>query len=213
MKETTIAFVTFFMTFFLLIQIKIIGRIRKLRMIRRKMIEIEYYQKSTGEILCDCINCFCCSSETRYCRSEAYDIIEEEFEEDLFEFRHKARMEKRYKERKRKQSSLDLTLEKEKSKIIKLVDDSEKTSIWWVSSTTNIPKEDIVEILKYEPGYLIVDDYIYNQRKMTKEEILTVKEKIAGWKMCPNCENPVEKESEYCPNCGTSLLKKSKKGQ
>jgi len=203
-KETTIAFVIYFSTIFLLIQIKLIGRIRKLRIIRRKMIESEYSLKSIGDI-CYCISC-CCTGDIGNCSREAYDLVEEE-DKGSFEFRHKARMEKRYKERKQRHSSLDLRLEKEKSKIIKLIQDSEKTSIWWVNSYTSVPKEDIVEILKYEPGYLIVDDYIYNERKMTKEEILEVKEKIIGWKMCPDCENPVEPESEFCPNCGHDLSK------
>jgi hypothetical protein len=210
MKETTIAFVTFFMTIFFLVQIKFIRKLRKLRKENERIIPDGLFVESVWdviEIVLIIIGGFfsiifliwICKDTIDKGKLERKKTLEESYEE-------KVPSEKR----KRKYEAYMKKIKQEKSRIKELTKGKEETNIWWISFTAKVPKEKIIEIFEEDPDFIIENGVVYNKELTSKEELQNVRkrkerrERIAKG-ICPECEVPFEigEISEvYCKNCG-----------
>ncbi|NHJ38960.1 MAG: hypothetical protein FK731_02930, partial [Asgard group archaeon] len=181
MKETTIAFVTFFMTIFLLIQIKIIGRIRKL-IKKGKMGEKTHNQLMFSSNECnwiwdccnDCIDgCFMCLKKHKE------DIDEEEDEKKITERSLEEQREyqvERDQARIKRNERIEILKERgfkaseeNKKKVLELINIKPRINISWVSSVVRIPEEEII-IIEDEQEFEISDEYIVNTKMLEEEE-------------------------------------------
>ncbi|NHK32812.1 MAG: hypothetical protein FK730_15790, partial [Asgard group archaeon] len=156
MKETTIAFVTFFMSIVVIAQIKLISRLVKMRRERKNIQGIMYTYRSPCTACC--FGCECCleclwgerirrKKETEYEKS-----VEEQKVKELKEFEEKKELsekegvitEKKY-----------ITEEEVIDRLKDLADDKEKTNLQWISTVTAIPIERIVKTLAEDPNFMV----------------------------------------------------------
>jgi len=220
MKDTTIAFVTFLLTIFLLIQIKLIGRLRKLKKIKGNITEEGFvlgaYDESIPEIAaCSCCVGPCCMGFI--CGKCIVCCFGERIKDQREKRAHRQsdEVERRTTERRKKEQEKYLTeieqekierkgriealrvngytaTEEERQKVIELLSVNPKTNLLWTSNAVGLPIEEIVIILENEPDFEIRDEYIINKKKAVEN-------------ICPNCENPFDPGSDFCSNCGFEL--------
>ena len=221
MNEKAIAISAFFITIFLLYQVRLIVRLRRLRKINSKVTGNRFFLGVLAYNICECCcGSLCClgklgSECIDMCFGEKIDetvekIVDRKTAADERKIEEKkAREQKKYltkieqekigrKERIEKLRASDYTAPVEdKNNLLKIVSMHTKTSLSWTSDSTNLPIEEIVLIIEHEPDFEIRDEYIINKKKMQEKEIAKI--------TCPNCENLFEQGSEFCPNCGHDL--------
>jgi hypothetical protein len=151
MKETTIAFVTFFVLFYLVIQVRIIRKLRKIKKNTDNFSE-EFIILEAFDAICGIIEC--CGTGC----GEGLDAA--------------AQAEKRAKEYKK------LDPKTEKSRTMELMRGKEKASIWWLSFTASLPKERIIQIFTEDPNFIIMNGYVYTKELMSKDELAKLSESL-----------------------------------
>jgi hypothetical protein len=226
MKEIVIAFCTFFITIGTLVLFRVIKRLRKLRKIKGNLLEKGHYLEILEfcavccEGACDC-GCELCRERIE--RRTIGEIRVEKATEDKTTVdvdSSELAIDENY-------AMLSELNEATKRKIITLLEGNQKTSLWWLCNQVKVREEIIVELLATTPGYFIIEGYIYNTFEMTKEEYLAIKEKAElskeVWRelnlvkeakekiakgICPECNNPLDKNQEYCSSCGIRINNK-----
>ena len=230
MNEKAITLTIFFISVFLLYQIRFIVRFRKLRKINNNVTEKGFVLGvyfPICECCCDLYFDRCCRDRTERQLEKIADRKRAAFERKTTERRIKeqkeylSEIEQKKKGRKERVEVLRASgytaTEKDRHKVIELLSVNPKTNLLWTSNATRLPIEKIVIILENEEDFEIRDEYILNKKIKPKVEFLTIEErakraeelkedkrKIAE-KICPNCENPFETGSDFCPNCGFEL--------
>ncbi len=209
MNEKAIALTVFFISVFLLYQIRFILRLRKLRKINRNMNEDGFVLGASLSSFCDC-----CEDA-----DEVYEVLQEkkaQRQSEKYEQKNKekrkiehekyiAGIEKERIIRKKRVEELRAsgyaTSEKDRKEVLEIVSINPETNLSWTSTSTRIPIEDIIIIIEDEPDFEIRDEKIIYKKKILEKE-----EKIRIAKItCPSCENLFEPGSDFCPNCGSKL--------
>jgi hypothetical protein len=200
MKETTIAFVIFFSTVTILVQIQIIRRLRRIRKMKGERLggtqHVEFVEAL--EICCCCAEAAAGGGETVV---EVADRARKEKEK-----REEIKRLEPDKKNKRKYRAYQELLQKDTSKVTELIAGKEQASIWWLVSNSKVPKFRVIEIFEKNPNYVILEGKIYNKAELSEDvwgQLILLKEKICN--ICVNCENPVEKGAEYCASCGEKI--------
>jgi hypothetical protein len=189
LKEITIAFVTFFGLFFIIAQINIIKRMRRIREAKRKITD---FSLSEATDLACCI-AGCCggvADGALRCKEDA-ELVDKRREERENR-REQRKRQKEYdaslEEREKKKELLrkekkepEIVIKKEAKKdrysindddirlVIEIAREKKKTSIAQISNETSISEEGIKEIISRNADYAIEDDYVINLR-IAKEE-------------------------------------------
>lgn len=211
MNEKAITLSIFFFSVFLLYQIRFIVRLRKLRKIKGIETGKGHFMEGVGLIDCNC----CCDDVLDICGIplricfEIYKQDKEEKTADQIEQktaeRHLREQEEHYIRQELEQIEGKEKVEKlrasgfkvssrNKNKIIETANLSSETNLSWLSKSTRIPIEEIIIIIEDAPDFEIREEYIINKKKIKEIE-----------KTCINCRNPIEHDSEFCPNCGLNL--------
>lgn len=222
MNEKAIALTVFFVSVFLLYQIRFIVRLGKLRKNRGNVTEKGFILGAYDLFGCfDCCcslgcNCAICAAESTHTEYERQTKKREIKKSDEFEQKDKERrriekekylfeLEKEKIERKKRVEVLRTSgytaTDEERNKVIEIVSINPKTGLSWTSKTSRLQLEKIIIIIEHEPDFEIKGEYIINKKKIQEKE-----EKIKIAKItCPNCENLFELGSDFCPNCGDTL--------
>ena len=88
-----------------------------------------------------------------------------------------------------------ITKEEAKNKISQLITDKNFVNVNWISIVTLIPIDTVCDLISQEEFYHMEGDKVI-RRKITTG-------------ICPECNSHYSTETEYCPNCGERLTKKS----
>jgi len=217
-NEKAITLTIFFISIFLLYQIRFIVRLRKLKKNNGNVI-------GNGFVLgafcgpCDICDCPCLFLPCALLNTEIDEVLQRQQEKradrqsDEVERRT---AEKRKIEKKEYIAKIELEKidrqervevlrangytanERDRNKVLDIVSLNPKTSLPWTSTTARIRVEEVVLIIESEPDFEIKDEYIINTKKILLEE----EKKKATENICPSCKNPFESGSDFCPNCG-----------
>ncbi|NHJ47010.1 MAG: hypothetical protein FK733_04400 [Asgard group archaeon] len=154
MKETTIAFITFFATIFLLMQLKLIGRIRREKF-RRKLSGYGNHLMLADALGAACEVCSCIGD----CCECAIEEEEGSRKEEKIKF---------------------IDPKEERSKVMEIMTKEDKVAVWKLSHKTGIHKKRVREIIEEDPEYIVDQEVAYNKKSLEDEhlaEILERKEK------------------------------------
>ena len=221
MDETIIAFVSFFMLFFIIIVIRVGRRYKRFVKTQRKSPSLILFEKiwrsSNADLDCggadcggaDCGDCDCggmyCSSsncDCCGCECESKKTKEQKEQEERIMARKQKEKEQKQKELEEKTERVKeteelmekefKTKEDEKKIIENLTCDQEETNLNWLSAVTMISKERIIEIVLENYILRINNENVINIELMEKEAEI----------ICPLCGNLLEKDSKFCKYCG-----------
>ena len=214
MQDKVITLIVFFTTLFVFIQIKFIFRLRKLRKNSPDLPGILFLSEiEAGFAICfQCCAYLTGTEEKRNVRQEEKAIRQsDEFERRTAEKRKKEKKEyialielekiDRPERVKVLRASGYTASERDRNKVIDIVNINPKTGLPWTSTTARIPVEEVVLIIESEPDFEIKDEYIINKKKLLLEK----EKKKAAENICPICNNTFESGSDFCPNCGYDL--------
>jgi hypothetical protein len=176
---------------FLIIQIRFIRRYIRIKRSYNHLPGVLFLAEAIGE---GCFLCFdCCLWASG--ESDNVDILGGEHLE-----KYSGKPPEEYEvqlalEGKKKADRDSLSPEEEQTKVKNLVSERQKTSIMYISNITSLQKQRVIEILLADPDYIIEHEYVINKKLLPKEEKIPLES-------CPQCENPVKPNWEYCSNCG-----------
>jgi hypothetical protein len=169
-KETTIAFVIFFSTIIILVQMKLIRRLRRIRKMRGEKLEGTLHREA-AEFACSALEICCCCMYGAGGGGGGEASISEEAAQAK-EKRERREREKRTepsKKYKRKYKAYQELLKKETSRVTELIAGKEKASIWWLVFTSKVPKFRVIEIIEKDPNYVIKEEEVYNIGELSEE--------------------------------------------
>jgi len=123
---------------------------------------------------------------------------------------------KNFDKRMEQKSKEKIDFSKEEEKLMKLIYDKEKVSLWWLNNNSKIPAEMIKEMIERNPNYFIERDYVINKGLILQkqgynlEEIGTTetepdRSQLLSEGICPYCKSPFKEGTDFCPNCGVEL--------
>jgi len=224
-NEKAIAISAFFISIFLLYQIRFIVRLRKLKKKRENLTEKDFILGAYYNVCGCCCDSMCIMSELgcncfdAYYSSETAKKQREKKAERQSDEVERRTAEKRKIEKKEYIALIELEKidrpervevlrasgytanERDRNKVLDIVSINPKTGLPWTSTTARIPIEEVVLIIESEPDFEIKDEYIINKKKLLLEK----EKKIAAENICPICNNQFELGSDFCPNCGYEL--------
>ncbi|MCK5045591.1 MAG: zinc ribbon domain-containing protein [Candidatus Heimdallarchaeota archaeon] len=202
MNQTAFGLIAFFMTLFILGQIKFLIKLRKLRKnsldLRGDQLVMKAYACfSCGDVLS------CCGGFSICCAKTSMDDGPTQYESSRYETKDTG--EKIPPKDEKIAEKYRLTKEqKEENKVKVLIHGMPSISIETACKMTKLSKKRVVQIVTNNPNYIIVDDNLVNLKMYSKEEAKELTA-ILLHKICPNCESPFAPGSEFCPNCGQAL--------
>ncbi|MHA1740196.1 MAG: hypothetical protein ACTSXA_11045 [Candidatus Heimdallarchaeota archaeon] len=191
MNEIVATAITLFVLFFLVAQIRFIRRLIN----RRKNNE----SISGGLLLSDafvgCLSCLeCCGSVDTVGN---YSDPDSDAHLEAFSGKPPDEIEIKRALEDKKRTSSSLTVEEEISKVMSIISKRDKTSLIYISNITTIAKQRIISLLITDPDYIIENEYVINMKMQAKAEPTKL--------ICPECNNPVKSDIEYCTTCGFEL--------
>lgn len=222
MNVKAIALSAFFISVFLLYQIRFIVRLKKLKKMRENVKGEDFVFGAYFDVCGCCCNprCLmddfecdiceaCTTSETETKQSEKRadrqsDAAERKNTEKRLRVQKEylAEIEQEKLGRKEKVEALRangyIATDYERNKVIDTVSVNPKTGLKWTSNVARLPIEKIIIIIENEQDFEIVDEYIINKKEiLEKEKTLEI--------ICSVCGNPIKSGAVFCPNCGTEL--------
>ncbi len=114
--------------------------------------------------------------------------------EELEELKQKEKIRKKREETGTKTTKQLIITDAEREKIIETIGLKSKTSLTWTSNVVNLPIEKITQVIEDHPDFMIKNGFVFDKKKLQ-----------ADMRICSNCNNQFEEESDYCPNCGQYL--------
>lgn len=201
MNEAIIAAVTFFLTLFLLVQIRFFKRLRKLKNNYNGIPGVFFLSDALDGFL-SFFNCCGEATEPEMDFKADFEHDEEKTKKALAEYKARTKQSKKTEGLSEKSS---LSMEEAKVKVIDLVRKRQRTSIMYISTRTLLPNERVIEILLEDPDFIIEDEFVINKKMPVKRTIKTqemkrIEDKIATG-FCPVCDTPLDPSWEYCSNC------------
>jgi len=202
LNQTAFGLIAFFMTLFILGQIKFLIKLRKLRKHSMDLRGDQLIMQAYACVSC-CDILSCCGGFGVCCAQISTDDGPTQYESSRYETKDTG--EKIASKDKKIAEKYRITKEqKEENNLKVLIHGMEKISIETACKMTKLTKKRIIEIITKDPDYLIEDENIINLKTITDEKVRR-KRMLQVQGICGNCENPFEPGSEFCPNCGQAL--------
>lgn len=188
MNEIVATVLMLFAIYFLVVQIRFIRRLVN----RRKNNETIPGGLLLAEAFTGCLSCMECCGDFEGAGN--YSDPDSDAHLEAFSGKPPDEIEIKRALKENKTKSTPLTVEEEISKIISIISKREKTSLLYITNTTSIPKERIINLLITDSDYIIENEYVINMKMIVKEEPKKL--------LCPECDNPVKPGVRYCGTCG-----------